>query len=325
MVTFQEKCLLFDRKDGKFVCEVGHVGVDPTGYSEGTPYYDEAHDWFYFSRKPNQLVKYDTQGHYLDTFTFPQETKTPDYCLFNDSLIIGYHSELMPGKTALTIFTPTGQVVDSIPSVHTKGVDISQIKKIEVRTFGNLGLILITTPSAYVAIGGGSNLWKSNGQAYFMESFSDTVYTVAKNRLTPYVIFHTGTWKSGEEIRMVPLNLPNCLMVGSVLDSPKGIFFQCATNIYDKKTEKTFNAVYDKASGKTTMAPLADQITDDLSHGMPFCPQSVSSQGEYACLIQAADVLEWMDKHPEAKQQPWWEALKNLKEDDNPVAIIVSE
>ncbi|MDR0891227.1 MAG: DUF4934 domain-containing protein [Mediterranea sp.] len=329
LVWYRGQCLLFNKEDGKFVCEIGHSGGDPTAYSQTVPFYDDTHDWIYFIREPDKLIKYDINGHYLGEITLQTKGSVPKQYCFDGSSIIGYHEDLVPSKYALTLFNTLGKAVDNIPASRVKGVVESDILSFTMKKMGNMKFVLMKTKKADIATSLDNLLWKSNRQVRFMESLSDTVFTLDNSRLKPYVIFRTGKWRSGAAARMAPADATDRLMIGSVLESPKRIFFQCVLNISPdirrKEEEKVYNVIYDKASGKTTMAPFADRITDDLSHGMPFCPQSVSTQGEYACLMQAADVLEWMDKHPEAKQQPWWEALKNLEEDDNPVAIIVSE
>ena len=53
-------------------------------------------------------------------------------------------------------------------------------------------------------------------------------------------------------------------------------------------------------------------MTDDLTGFMPY-------KGN---LIQAFEVIEWLEKHPEAKDNPALAPLLKVQEEDNPIAVI---
>ncbi|MDR0940414.1 MAG: DUF4934 domain-containing protein [Mediterranea sp.] len=324
LVTFPNNCLLFDKETGKFMGKVGRVGPDPTSYSSPEPCYDEANDWLYFKREPYKWVKYDTRGHYLGTFAFSKVGSAPACCLFDGPRIIAYHEGMEGPANSITFFDASGMATDSIPSSLGKGISIRDLLSVNIKKLGNMSFMLLIGKDVHQVTSQDRTLWMSNQNVRFMEHFSDTLYTLEKNRLEPYLVFDTGKWKSGEDARQVAPGTTDCMMIGSVLESGNGLFFQCALDIYNEEKIPVFNGIYDKKTGRTYMAPLEDGIADDLQGLMPFHPQSVNKHGEYASLIEAGEVTEWMDGHPEVGRLPQWEPLTKLVEDDNPVAVIVT-
>ena len=57
---------------------------------------------------------------------------------------------------------------------------------------------------------------------------------------------------------------------------------------------------------------------------MPIQPiKSNNNGGEYISIIQASDALSWLEEHPRETTNKQVEALKLLKEDDNPIIVIM--
>lgn len=87
-----------------------------------------------------------------------------------------------------------------------------------------------------------------------------------------------------------------------------------------------YNGIYDKQTGITRMAPEAGGIVDDLTGDLPFEIRSCSSpQGEFVFSLEAHEVVPWLEAHPEAKDNPRLAPLLKVKEEDNPVVVIVSD
>ena len=63
---------------------------------------------------------------------------------------------------------------------------------------------------------------------------------------------------------------------------------------------------------------------DDLTRFMPLQPTVSTASGEMAQLLQPLDILSWFEEHPDASGLPAdVEALRQLKEDDNPVIAVM--
>ena len=87
-----------------------------------------------------------------------------------------------------------------------------------------------------------------------------------------------------------------------------------------------YNGIYNKQTGITRMAPEAGGIVDDLTGDLSFEIRSCSSpQGEFVFSLEAHEVVPWLEEHPEAKDNPRLAPLLKVKEEDNPVVVIVSD
>ena len=74
---------------------------------------------------------------------------------------------------------------------------------------------------------------------------------------------------------------------------------------------------------KTKIGNFSDAIEDDLTRFMPFIPLGMSTAGEFVSYVDAYKIMEWLEKHPEAKDNDKLGFLKELNEDMNPVVILI--
>ena len=107
------------------------------------------------------------------------------------------------------------------------------------------------------------------------------------NELTPYIAFSTGKWHWGAAART-----------------------------------ETLNGIYDRKANTTRMYAEKEGIKDDLTGFMAFHPKACSAQGEYGMIIDAGEVMTWLEENPEAAENEKLSALKELTDDSNPVVII---
>lgn len=224
---------------------------------------------------------------------------------------------------ALGLFTEAGLLTDTIESTlpPMPPMEITDIASISVHKLGNAGTIhtQFKDESTSFSILGGTSLWEEDGRMRFKEPFNDTIYNVSTaDGLTPWAVFSLGkygleakAWWSNEE-------LDGKLLPVFMLESPRAVFFQCAENL-----RKAVNGVYDKQAGTTRMCDEEKGLTDDVNHFLPFRPSACSTQGEYAQLVEAADVLEFLDENPEAKDNSALAPLLKIGEEDNPVVVLV--
>jgi hypothetical protein len=326
LVTFGRSttCLLFDKASGRFVCQVGHVGNDPEGYSSSAPFYDADNDLLYFKREPNQLVRYDTQGRYLGTITLSGTLPSPDVYLFVDSLIVGHLRDYNSGSYALRTYNTAGRLQDSIPPIYPPMNVMEGLQSIRVLQVGHISILRFTrTDDSFITVGQ-HTLWAGNGQVRFQEAMMDTIYSVVRNELSPYIAFRPGKWIIGEKSRFVPKNDKASLIIGNMMEASDVIFFTLLNDINSDNMPTQYNVIYNKTSGVTSVSPANDDLTDDLLGLLPFTPTTVSRQGEFAQLINADKAMEWLDEHPQAKEQTALTLLKSLTEDDNPIVIIAN-
>lgn len=221
-------------------------------------------------------------------------------------------------------FNEAGEQVDTVPSLFPvlpeKGVQ--DIASISVIKQGNAGIVLSNFKDGEnsASITGIPFLWKSDGKVRFKESFNDTIYTVERNGLVPYIAFATGKWHWGAEARTDSKDNENRLLVGCIFETKDNVFFQCIQGLYSDP--KTFNGIYDRKAKTTRMYAEADGITDDLNGFMAFRPKACSMKGEYGMIIDSGTVLEWLEENPEAAENDKLSVLKELTDDSNPIVAI---
>ena len=326
VVFSRQTCFIFDKESGKFLSKVGHLGDDPEAYSTAAPTYNDVNGLLYFMRRPGKLQKYDLQGNYRGGVTIPTPPDSPSDFSFTDSVIIGRYGNIVGDNgRALLLFNETGEQLDTVPSLlpvlPNRGVD--DINSISVKKQGNAGIILTTFKSgdASASVAGIPFLWKSDNKIRYKENFNDTIYTVEGNELTPYIAFSTGKWHWGAEARTESKDNEKRLLVGCIFETDHTVFFQCIRGLYTDEPE-TFNGIYDRKANTTRMYAEKEGIKDDLTGFMAFRPKACSAQGEYGMIIDAGEVMTWLEENPEAAENEKLSALKELTDDSNPVVII---
>ena len=75
---------------------------------------------------------------------------------------------------------------------------------------------------------------------------------------------------------------------------------------------KTFNGIYDRKANTTRMYAEKEGIKDDLTGFMAFHPKACSAQGEYGMIIDAGEVMTWLEENPEAAENEKLSALKEI-------------
>ena len=277
-------------------------------------------------RRPGKLQKYDLQGNYRGGVTIPTPPDSPSDFSFTDSVIIGRYGNIVGDNgRALLLFNEAGELIDTVPSLlpvlPNRGVD--DINSISVKKQGNAGIILTTFKSgdASASVAGIPFLWKSDNKIRYKENFNDTIYTVSGNELTPYIAFSTGKWHWGAEARTESKDNEKRLLVGCIFETDHTVFFQCIRGLYTDEPE-TFNGIYDRKENTTRMYAEKEGIKDDLTGFMAFRPKACSAQGEYGMIIDAGEVMTWLEENPEAAENEKLSALKELTDDSNPVVII---
>ena len=321
----------FDKQTGRFLNSIGHVGDDPEGYSQGgLPTYNERNGLLYFIRQPNQLQKYDLQGNYQGKDPVPTPPAMPTDYAFIDTLAVGYYNNIGQQNThnrSLTFFTETGEVADTMNSLlpALPPMEVTDIAAIYVKKFGNMGAIFtrFQNGTASTSIANVPFLWKAEGELRFKEIFIDTIYHIARpGSITPYAVLETGKWHFPAEARQETSGSNNKLLPTVMLENKDLIFFQCVRGLYEDEPE-VLNGIYDKTTRTTRMAKEAEGFADDVNGFLPFQPNTCGTQGEFAQIVEASEALEWLDEHPEAKNNPAFAPLLNLGEEDNPVVILV--
>jgi hypothetical protein len=334
-------CLLFSKKDGRFIAEIGHAGQDPAAYTDCFSWADEKEEFLYFERKPNQLIKYDMKGNFCGKVEFPS-SGLASYYLIRDSEIIGYFDGFnianpSSGQYSLGIFGKDGSLKDTIPSFYPYTSpftdDIYQTNLIH-------GKILYDVYGSWTCAGAfifeytlarqvrqvnalhAARIWKNNGNIRYKQDFIDTIYTVSGSKLIPSTVFNTGKYYWPVQERRSEKNTHERIFIADIYENNSFIFFQCIRGMFGKGSI-LYNGLYHKKTGKTKLGKNTDGIEDDLTHFMPFKPLGMSTSGEFVSLVEVWEVMDWLEKHPEMKNNKNLSFLKDLDEEQNPIVILI--
>lgn len=339
VITSRKDCFLFNKEDGKFICSVGHVGNDPEGYRSAQCWIDEITGIFYFKGWKNELIKYDQNGKFLGKITLPKEpepTDSPSHFIFSDSLIIGRYSNMTGYDIrSLAFFSQNGQLIDTIPSlISITPMSISDIASISIlkgdkahEQYGNVtqtGIVLVEYKNDKKSLSTPANpvLWKNKKNICFKPDFVDTIYTIEGTKIKPYLTYNTGKYHCPETERHNTSNIKDYIAILLTIENEHNIFFQFVKDLYNQPI--LYNGLYDKKNKTTKIAAGDQKITDDITNFMPIQPiKSNNNGGEYISIIQASDALSWLEEHPRETTNKQVEALKLLKEDDNPIIVIM--
>ena len=146
--------------------------------------------------------------------------------------------------------------------------------------------------------------------------------TATNNQLEKYIIFNTGKYYWPASERTLTDNNSDRIMISYAIENDKLLYFQFIRGLYTDK-HILYNGIYDKNTKVTNIALAENNFVDDLTHFMPFTPSFLNEKGECASLVQAADILTWLEEHPEVKIEKELGVLKNLNEESNPVVVLV--
>lgn len=328
----RDRCQLFDKKTGRFIRSIGHVGEDPEGYSTvhggwQNPYTGKLN----FAGWKNKIVVYGADGKFDHIWTpaipagqFPAMAAF-DY--LDADLIAGYYSatDSLPARIALFRGDEIVRVESLLTEQKGEGVITpNDIASISVLKDGGDGLVIMKykdDKSAVYSLGN-SCFWHTGKDLYFRQSYNDTIYQVsAVKELQPARVLDLGAhrWPYSERFE----DKKDAIYPTKFMESEDVIFFRFITNVYNDK-QKTYNALYRKADGTVKVSPLDNKITDDLYGFLPLQPISVSASGEFAALLPSEEVVTWFEDNTDNTDIPAGvAALKKVGEEDNPVVVIM--
>ena len=332
VIEVNRRCLLFNKKDGSFISEIGHVGQDPEAYSSASSWADDKEDFLYFNKAPDKLIKYDMNGVFAGKIDLPSRPGLAEFYSLTGSGIIGYYNGINSGNYTLAFFDNEGALKDTIMPLLTKPEElVEDILNISVTkgssTYGNWGktgtvIIDYKNDKKLIIAIEVATLWNNNGNIRFKENFIDTIYTISAGKLIPEIAFNTGKWHWPENERMSKRNNIERIFISDVSENNSFVFFQCINGLYTDEPI-LYNGLYNKKTGKTKLSRYNDEIQDDLTGFIPFIPLSMSTSGEFISLIEAIDIMEWIEEHPEAKNNSELSFLKDFNDDMNPVIVLV--
>ena len=324
LVSSANQCLkLFDRLTGRFIRDIGHVGVDPEGYAKDSwgivnYWVDYTHNLIYVLGWNNDLVIFDLLGNCKDRLQIYDDTRynlSQSY-LFRDSGRIWGHNKLYISNLCSSLFfvEQNTKSINDIIGLSILPLPMDEIQSIPnllgnyVSYGGNLTMASFTDDRKFYTSIDSPSLWKNGDKICLKQAFNDTIYTLCDDRIYPYLIFELGDWKWNYKDR---LEVPGCerkISIDYVLENEKYIYFHFHTGLY-LNNRQSYCGLYQKESNRVTLM-RGDRIFDVINN-QDIQLRTITSDGCFVALLQPNELCdELKDKY-------------NCKEDDNPIIVIL--
>ena len=164
-------------------------------------------------------------------------------------------------------------------------------------------------------------------EACCKEYYNDTVFTVTPEQLQPRYILDMGRYKIPKERRfeilegnwLVYSEPAQAYLRPDFQETSQWVFLPYTSWDVTSEDESPRLAMYDKKKG-VCYKVKNDRIKNDMPGGLPFYPEARIADDVLLYYLEASEVLELAEEDPSILD---YEQLKNLKEDDNPVLMIV--
>jgi hypothetical protein len=292
--------LLFDRKDGKFIREIGHMGNSPGEYSRtyNVMPFNEGENIVYAGRN-RKRYGYSLDGQLKDTLTIPELVS--EIGNIDDNLFAAFLPDYQGGEK--------------------KKIIIFNHKDSFLKTFPNY----LSAPKTLSFFAWNPNSWfyRLNKQLYFYQLFNDTVFHVKSNYITPRFVFNMGQYSPPYEMKTSPEFEPDKYFVmQTIQESSKYLF--CSYNF----TKKNYTAIFDKNIRTTVVNDYSPEsgrgFINNINDFVPLEFSSINEKDEMICTIDAYKIKQWFAENIDKMEQLPGnvKSLKDIQETNNPVVLI---
>ena len=331
----QSPILCFDRNTGKFLRTIGSLGQGPGEYQNPSEMEVDAEaKRIYIRVAPSHYLCYDFEGEFLHTLTLPGErTFKMGAHYFADNKAYGYGNILNEGATnqAYAYRLPKGICADSLTltepaSKKSKGV--ARMRGAEA--YGGSFFMVEHKDGTWTAGNRMNGTFQSlNGKLFHKDLFCDTLFQMkGLHREKAIAAFHLGSY-GGYERYETARNMEGKYLLPRVLYDGERIYFTLFTGMYDmqdltqklkSKSVRPGCGIYNLRTGEVK-AQKDYMYLQHPDEGMPkACIYTLSTDGHWVAVYQAEKLVEARENIPAEKQPEW---LKKLKEDDNPVILLI--
>ena len=337
VMTAHRQCLVFDKQTGKYLYSIGHVGNDPEACREMYGWLNEAAGHLYFP-SPNyrEMTIYSLDNHFIrrqkEATTPPEGSISPqeyDYLDKETLLVHAYATSQTPDLVAIiqdTSIVATYSTHSEPGGKHIPrlGIETSTFSIETEETAGHtLYIILDEGECASIILKEHGPFWHLGQSAFIKVNFNDTIYQVTHEGLKPSRLLNAGNyhWNFNDRYHT---DKDKALFPLCFMENEQVILFRFCQYLYHPEKRKAYNAIYDKKNRIVKVAKYNTGLNNDLTRFMPLQPTLSNASGEMAQLLQPFDILSWFEEHPNISGLPNdVEVLRNLKEDDNPVIVLM--
>jgi hypothetical protein len=296
----RKKILLFDRKDGKFIREIGHMGNGPGEYSRtyNVMPFNERKNIVYAGRNKKRYG-YSLDGQLKDTLSIPELVS--EIGNIDDNIFAAFRPDYQGGeKNKIIIFNHKDSLIKTFPNYLSAPKTSS---------------VFVWNPNSW--------FYKLDKQLYFYQLFNDTVFHVETNSLTPKYVLNMGQYSPPYEMKTSPeFESGKYFIMRTIQESSKYLF--CSFNF----NKKNYTAIFDKNKRTTVVNDYSPEsglgFINNINDFVPLEFSSINEKDELTCTIDAYKIIQWFKANPDKiNQLPQnLRDLQNVKETDNPVILI---
>ena len=330
----QTPVLCFDRSTGKFLHNIGSIGQGPGEYSNSTSMEVDAETKCIYIRKTASSYQcYDFEGKFLHTLTMPDNQFMMGSHYFMDNKAYAYCNVSDKGTTsrAYAYQLPEGICIDSLALNEMNDRKQKAIMPIQgTETFGGRFFMLEYEDGTWTSGNRLNNTYMSmNKQLYHKDLFCDTLFHMnGLHKEEPIATFHLGSL-GGYGRYETSSGIEGKYILPRVMYNGEQVYFTLFTGLYDiqgliRKAQsggiRPSCGIYNLRTGEVKVQK------DDIGfkHPEEYMPKAyvytLSTDGQWVAVYQADQLVEARENIPTEKQPEW---LKNLKEDDNPVILLI--
>lgn len=329
--------LCFDRKTGKCLRQIGSIGQGPGEYTDGSSFLvDMESERIYVRVLARSYRCYDFEGNFLNTVELPVTghfMMEGHYFLGDKAYIYG---NVPNGETTAMAYEcklPEGNLLDSVPArpedkAPGKTKAVAPMKGFEVYG-GSSFMVQYEDDTWTFGSRTSAPLWMSEGELYHKDLFCDTIFRmkglVKEEPVAAFYMGGLGGFGRYETMEAVK----GKYIIPRVLHGGERVYFTLFTGMYDiqgfiSKAKsggmRPGCGIYNLRTGELKVSGESMYFRHK-DKGMPkACIYTLSTEGEWVMIYQAEELVEARENMPEETRPEW---LKNLKEDDNPVVMII--
>lgn len=299
-------CLVFNRKDGEFIREIRHYGRGPGEYQSTQGFLNELTNVYYFKGWNGTLMKYTMDGVFKGTLKIPAYADNFDspsypmnYSFIGESIIVcDFLIALGTENNALMLFNENGEILKTVPNRN-----------------------ILKTNQKYVFRTGETSFYHFDNNLYFQNLYNDTVFRISPDQIAPYFILNRGKHSPSFESKWWTWEKQ---LQSNFISQPQ--YCECkrfiSFNFYLSK--KKYFALYDKSMKSLKVDENNSGIKNDIDGFINITFDSMNSEGELIGIIQANELVNWIEKNPETFKvlNEGLKKLQNIKMTDNPVVVI---
>ncbi len=310
IIVIDKEILLFDRANGKFLGKVGKKGQGPDEYVSlmGAAYYSRSNS--VLADKGKQWVE----------INVPTQAATPvhkpDVSAF---MRFSSNDEV---NAELAMFMPpilyTEQLKDDLYAGYVHNIDGKN--PVKLITYNRAGEIKSKIPN-YLTFEDNTDMmmqyrpvfYTVQEETYFKEMFNDTIFRINATDASPVYVFDMGERGLPYSGQDKEFDWSLFKVVTGIGDTGDDLFFT-----YDFDSH-SYIGVMNKKDGKVCFSK--DGWIDTKNPFIPLFPNYQTPQGDVLCVLPAEKVASRFSTYKDTNVA--LEQLKTVREDDNPVVVIL--